>query len=116
MNFIEFDIKEIGHFKLKESLTIIEEMQLENQIDDILDGKYYELRARAESLAKKNKKIAEQIYSQLLIVQIIATLEILIVEKPFDTLIRNLEGYDTLLKIWEAYKKKVAPDESEQEN
>ena len=116
MNFIGFDVEGIGHFKLKESLTIIEETQLENRIDDILEGKYYELKARAENLSVKNVKIAEQIFSQLFIVQMIATLEMLIVEKPFPNPIRNLEGYDTLWKIWEAYKKKVTPAESESPN
>lgn len=117
MNYIEFDVDGIGHFKVKESLSIIEEMQLDNRIDDILDGKYYELRARAENISSKSEAIAEQIYTQLFIVQIIASLEMLIVEKP-DTIksIRDLTAYETLLKIWEAYKKKVTPVEDEKKS
>ena len=111
MQIIEFEVPEIGKFKAKASLTIIEENELENRIDEQLDGQYYELKARALDLEHKNyEDIANQIHFQIYVARIMATLEKVLIELP-DTIqaVETIEDYDSLFAIYDQYKKKQNP-------
>ena len=117
MDIVEFDVKNIGKFKAKTSLTIIEETQLESHIDELMNGKYYETKARAKSLAESHKEVADEIYMLIYVMQIIATLEFVVIEKPASILsFRDLKDYSTLFNIYQEYKKKVDALTTERQN
>lgn len=108
MNYIEFDVESIGHFKAKQELSIIEESRIDTISDDLLNGKLYELIARAEQLKKVDIKTAKDLKLQIQIIQMIAELEIVIIEMPESIKhIRDIRKYADLFLIWNAYKKKV---------
>lgn len=117
MNIITIDVENIGQFEIKQSLTIMEDSQLENRIDELLNGKYYELKARAEKLAESHPEIAKQIFTQVYVIEIIATLEKLIVSYPGNLKsIHDITEYNQLFQIWGTYKKKIAPPEKKKKD
>ena len=114
MEYVEFDITNIGHFKARSSLTILEEAQLDNRIDDLMGGKFYENRARAKALVQNSPEIADEIFTLIFVMQIIATLEFVVIEKPVSIVsFKDITEYKTLFDIWIEYKKKVSPEPKE---
>ena len=115
MQIVDFEVQGIGKFRAKSSLTIFEESQLESRIDDLMDGKYYETKARAKSLASDHKDIADEIFMLIFVMQIIATLEFVVIEKPSAIVsFRDLQDYKTLFDIYSEYKKKVEPQKQDE--
>lgn len=115
MQIVDFEVQGIGKFRAKSSLTIFEESQLEGRIDDLMQGKYYENRARAKSLAQTSPEISEEIFTLIWVMQIIATLEFVVIEKPATvTSFREITEYKTLFDIWTEYKKKISPPKKEE--
>ena len=114
MQIVDFEVPGIGKFRAKSALTIFEESQLENRIDDLMGGKYYETKARAKSLASDHKEIADEIFMLIFVMQIIAMLEFVVIEKPAEIVsFRDLHDYKTLFDIYSEYKKKVDPEKEE---
>lgn len=113
MNIIEFDVKGVGHFKARQQPTILEETHIDNKTDDMLDGKYYELQSRAISLADKDRETADQVFLKIRVIQVIATLETLLIEMPDTVKLREITDYSALFAIWNEYKKKIKDSESE---
>jgi hypothetical protein len=111
MNYIEFDIEKIGHFKTQESLTIAQDLALDSKVNDFLNGKLFEMEARAQKLQLSEKEedqdAARSINTQLSIIRIMFELETVIVEAPEGyKKMTDLPDYATLIKIWNAYSQK----------
>jgi hypothetical protein len=103
---ISFTIENIGTFKAKESLSIIEEAQLEREIDEFFNNQYYEIKKRQTDLAETEQ--GKNIKTRLQIVEIIFELNKAITERP-ETMPANvgdLKDHAILVKIWNEYQKK----------
>lgn len=113
MTIIDFQVKDVGTFKAKEMLPIIDEANLENEIDQALDYKYYELLERAEKLKNNNKNLYNIIIYRIRTVEICLTLDKVITEKPeWIPSFREITDNNLLIKVWNAYqdkKKELSP-------
>lgn len=106
MQLISFTVENLGTFKAKENLSILEEAQLEQEIDEFLNNRYYELKKRQTDLAGTEQYT--KVKNQLQTVEIVFELNKAIVERPetIPTNIGELSDYEILVKIWNEYQKK----------
>lgn len=112
MQQIIFVVENIGTFKAKENLSILEEAQLEQEIDEFLNNQYYELKQRQVELAETEQ--GKKIKTRLQIVEIVFELNKAIIERP-ETIpanIGDLKDHEVLVKIWNEYQKKKQGSET----
>ena len=106
---IEFELEGVGRFRIESEPSIEQEFRIDSKVDDTLDGKYFEMQAKAEELEAsedpKKQKIAERIRTELATLRMAYLLDELTIESPVGK-ISALKDKELFARIMEAYLQK----------